>query len=66
MQPNEIIAAREGLDITTKAEMARILDTPYRTYQDWELGNSRPPAMLKAVFGFLLIYKKQGLDICNL
>ena len=66
MLPAEIIAARGALGVDSMAEMARILKTPYRTYQDWETGIARPPAMLELTFKLLLIRKLGGLSLCHI
>lgn len=31
----------------TKADAARLLEVPYRTFQDWELGNREPRAFTR-------------------
>ena len=56
MTKNQLIEARQtlGLNIT---EMAAILLTPYRTYQDWEGGRRRIPGICEAAVTLLLKYK---------
>lgn len=66
MTPAEIVVAREALGVDSMAEMARVLKTPYRTYQDWERGVARPPSMLELTFKLLLIRKLGGLSLCNI
>jgi DNA-binding transcriptional regulator YiaG len=39
----ELRAIREGLGLSQLA-MAKAIDTPHRTYQRWEAGESRVPA----------------------
>lgn len=55
MTPEELTAARLTLGMN-KAEMARTLLTPYRTYQDWELG-ARPIPGVVTVAAELLLQK---------
>jgi hypothetical protein len=59
------------------ARCARLLNTPYRTYQDWELGNAAAPgAVLVALDALLLLADLAppaesaraqliGLDLCG-
>ena len=56
MKPQELKDARHKLGLNMK-EMAGILLTPYRTYQDWELGNRRIPGICSAIVLLLLHYK---------
>jgi len=57
MKPEELKKIRENLGFSIK-EMSRILDTPYRTYQDWELGNRRIPGICEVAVRCLLTCKK--------
>jgi amphi-Trp domain-containing protein len=53
MTPEELKNARVSLGLNMK-EMSQLLATPYRTYQDWELGNRRIPGICEvAVFCLL-------------
>ena len=45
MTLQELKEKRQKLGLT-QAELARQLNTPFRTYQDWELGNRRIPGIL--------------------
>lgn len=55
MTPTELTATRRILGMN-KAEMARTLRTPYRTYQDWENG-ARPIPGVVSVAAELLVQK---------
>ena len=57
MTPEELREIREKLGFSKK-EMSEILDTPYRTYQDWELGNRRIPGICQVAVHCLLSCKK--------
>ena len=45
MTPDQLIQARLRLGLS-KADMAKELQTPYRTYQNWELGLRRVPGVV--------------------
>ena len=45
MTNSQLKQARLALGLSI-AEMAKALNTPYRTYQDWELGNRRVPGIV--------------------
>ncbi len=53
MTPKELRKARKRFGLNMK-EMSRLLDTPYRTYQDWELGNRRIPGICGVAVSCLL------------
>jgi len=53
MTPKELEAARRTLGLN-KAEMARSLRTPYRTYQDWEAGERPIPGVCQVAVELLL------------
>ncbi len=53
MKPKELKKAREKLGLSIK-EMSELLETPYRTYQDWELGNRRIPGICEVAISCLL------------
>lgn len=42
------------------ANMAELLNTPYRTYQDWELGNAATPGVVLVAIDALLWAKETG------
>jgi len=52
MTPAELKAARIRLGLNIKG-MAERLATPYRTYQDWELGTSRIPGMMAVTLNLM-------------
>lgn len=52
MTANELKTARLALGLN-RAELARQLDTPYRTYQDWEAGISPVPGVAGVAVGLL-------------
>lgn len=56
MKPQELKEARQSLGLNM-TEMAGILRTPYRTYQDWERGERRIPGICAAIVALLLKYK---------
>ena len=45
MTPNELKRIRKDLGLTQK-KMAEFIETPYRTYQDWELGTNKIPGVV--------------------
>jgi len=53
MTPKELKQIRQRLGFSIK-EMSQILETPYRTYQDWELGNRRIPGVCEVAIHCLL------------
>ncbi len=57
MTPKELKKIRENLGLSIR-EMSELLDTPYRTYQDWELGNRRIPGICQVAIYCLLTCKK--------
>ena len=57
MTPEELKKIRERLGLSIR-QMSEILDTPYRTYQDWELGNRRIPGICEVAIRCLLTSKK--------
>ena len=57
MTPDELKNIRKSLGFSIK-EMSEILETPYRTYQDWELGNRRIPGICEVALYCLLRSKK--------
>ncbi len=52
MNPTELAAARRSLGLN-RAEMALQLATPYRSYQDWELGHRRIPGIVRVAVELL-------------
>ena len=57
MTSKELKKIRKNLGLSIK-EMSELLDTPYRTYQDWELGNRRIPGICQVALYCLLTSKK--------
>ncbi len=57
MKDKDLKQIRQKLGFNTK-EMSEILGTPYRTYQDWELGNGRIPGICEVAIECLLTCKK--------
>ncbi len=57
MKAKELKKIRKNLGFSIK-EMSQLLDTPYRTYQDWELGNRRIPGICQVALECLLTCKK--------
>ncbi len=57
MEGKDLKKIREKLGFSIK-EMSELLDTPYRTYQDWELGNRRIPGICQVAIECLLTCKK--------
>ncbi len=57
MKAAELKKIRKKLGFSIK-EMSQILETPYRTYQDWELGNRRIPGICEVAVYCLLSSKK--------
>ena len=53
MYPEKLKKIRESLGLTQR-EMSSLLDTPFRTYQDWELGNRRIPGICEVAIDCLL------------
>lgn len=45
MTSEELKEARLRMGLNIK-QMSEVLNTPYRTYQDWELGNRRIPGIV--------------------
>jgi DNA-binding transcriptional regulator YiaG len=56
MTGQELREARLRLGLNMR-QMAEALETPYRTYQDWELGNRRILGVCNVVVFLLLKYK---------
>lgn len=52
MTNTKLKAARKQLNLT-QAEMAKKLNTPPRTYQDWELGRTKLPGLLSVTLELL-------------
>jgi DNA-binding XRE family transcriptional regulator len=50
---NKLAAARRKLGMN-RAEMAKRLATPYRTYVDWERGERRVPGVCRVAMELLL------------
>ena len=57
MTPDELKQIRKSLGFSIK-EMSEVLETPYRTYQDWELGNRRIPGVCEVAVSCLLRSKR--------
>ena len=57
MKDKDLKKRRQKVGFNTK-EMSEILGTPYRTYQDWELGNRRIPGICEVAIECLLTCKK--------
>lgn len=53
MTPEQLAAARRALGMN-RAEMARTLRTPYRTYQDWESGKRPIPGVVAVAMDLLV------------
>ena len=53
MTNTELRKARLRLGFNIK-QMAERLNTPYRTYQDWELGNNKIPGIVGVTLDLLL------------
>ncbi len=53
MDAKRLKKIREDLGLTQR-EMSSLLDTPFRTYQDWELGNRRIPGICEVAIDCLL------------
>lgn len=53
MTNKELKVARRALGLN-KVEMAQALQTPYRTYSDWESGARRIPGICAIATGLLL------------
>jgi hypothetical protein len=51
----ELRGAREAAGFPTMAAAANAAKIPYRTWQDWELGNRRAPGI---AFEWLKLYTK--------
>ena len=54
MTPEEIKKIRLAV-APSQAAMARALNVPYRTYQDWEAGQRNPSGLLTALLYLLSI-----------
>ncbi len=52
MKNTELRAYRISTGFNVK-QMAKMLNTPYRTYQDWELGNRKIPGIVDVVISEL-------------
>jgi DNA-binding transcriptional regulator YiaG len=61
MKPELLKTHRESLGLKI-AEMAIRLQTPYRTYQDWENGSRRIPGICCAAVQMLLERDKAFMD----
>ncbi len=57
MEGKDLRKIRGKLGLSIK-EMSELLDTPYRTYQDWELGNRRIPGICQVAIRCLMTCKK--------
>ena len=57
MTSQDLVQARLRLGLNIK-QMAEALNTPYRTYQNWELGERRIPGIVTAVIN--LMEEKMG------
>lgn len=53
MTPTELKQARLALGFNLK-QMAESLNTPYRTYQDWEGGRRRIPGIVEVAVSSLI------------
>jgi DNA-binding transcriptional regulator YiaG len=53
MTPGKLTATRKKLGMN-RAEMAKRLSTPYRTYVQWERGDRRIPGVCKVAMELLL------------
>ena len=56
MTGQELKSSRTALGIKTIADLARVLNKPYRTVQDWESGRRRVDPMVEAVLFLLTKY----------
>jgi len=54
----ELKAARTRLNLTAK-EMAKKLNTPARTYENWELGRTKIPGVVFAAIELIEELKKR-------
>jgi DNA-binding transcriptional regulator YiaG len=61
MEKEELTAARAKLGLNM-AEMAMVLKTPYRTYQDWETGKRRIPGICACAVELLLVKDRWTMD----
>jgi len=52
MTNSELKAARTRLNLTAR-ELAKKLNTPHRTYENWELGRTKIPGVVFAAIDFL-------------
>ena len=52
MTKEDLKTARQRLNLTAKA-MAEKLNTPKRTYENWELGRTKIPGVVFAAIGFM-------------
>jgi len=52
MNKEALRTERQKLDLSM-AEAARRCRVPYRTWQDWELGNSKIPSLAETMIDFL-------------
>lgn len=64
MTGHELREARLRLGLNIK-KMAELLETPYRTYQDWELESRRIPGLCAVVVFLLLHYKGAVTALLN-
>lgn len=60
MQGKELKEIRKQLGYTQR-EMWTLLNTPYRTYQEWEAGRNRIPGIVSAT----LTYYRQAQGVRN-
>lgn len=52
MKADELQKARMAMGLSV-SELAKVLETPYRTYQDWEAGRNRIPGVAKVAVALL-------------
>lgn len=52
MTPVQLKTIRKTMSLT-QAELAEMLQTPLRTYQDWESGRGRIPGIMAVTLGLL-------------
>lgn len=66
MTPEELTSSRKKLGLR-KTELALVLKTPYRTFQDWEAGKRRIPGICQVAVELLLQMNCWGIllkDFC--
>lgn len=61
MKPETLKSHRRTLGLN-QTEMARRLQTPYRTYQDWERGSRRIPGVCIVAVELLLERDRRFMD----